>query len=55
VVEKDAHLAIGVLLVTERILNFGLAAICGTGEVVVAHGDGDATSELDLVVVEYDF
>jgi len=55
VVEKDAHLAIGVLLVTERILNFGLAAICGTGEVVVAHGDGDFAGKLNLVIVEDDF
>jgi len=54
VVEKDAHLSIVVLLVAEGVLDFGLAAILRTGEVVVAHGDCDLTAHIDMVVVEDD-
>ena len=48
--EANAQLAVGVPLVAERVLHFGLAAICSVGEVVGAHGDGNIASDINLVV-----
>jgi len=41
-----------VLLVAKGILDFGLAAVCGRSEIVVAHGDGNVAVQLNLMVVE---
>ena len=50
--EEDAHLAVRILLVAESVLNFGLASICSAGEEVVAHGNGNIASHINLVVVK---
>ena len=51
-VKEDAHLAVCILLVSERVLNFGLAPICSAGEEVRAHGKGSIAGDIDLVIVE---
>ena len=51
-VEANAQLAVGIPLVAERVLHFGLAAICSVGEVVGAHGNGNIAADIDLVVLE---
>ena len=53
--EEDAHLAVRILLVAESVLNFGLASICSAGEEVVAHGNGNIASDINLVVVKTTF
>ena len=50
--EEDAHLAVSILLVAESVLNFGLASICSAGEEVVAHGNGNIATDINLVVVK---
>merc|ERR1719423_548977 len=52
VVQKDAYLAVCILLVAESVLDLGLAPICRTGEEVVAHGNGNIATDIDLVIVE---
>ena len=52
--QEDAHVAVRILLIAERILHLGLASIGAAGEVVVAHGDGRVAIHLNLVVVEHD-
>ena len=50
--QEDAQLAVGVPFVAERVLHFGLAAICSVGEVVGAHGNGSLSTDINLVVLE---
>ena len=52
-VQEDAHIAVRILLIAERILHLGLASIGAAGEIVVAHGDGRVAIHLNLVVVEH--
>ena len=52
-VQENAHLAVGVLLVTKGVLHFGLASIRAAGEIVISHGNGRIAGHLDLVVVEH--
>eukprot|EP00962_Isochrysis_galbana_P034973 scaffold11920_cov108-Isochrysis_galbana.AAC.5 len=52
VVQEDAHLVVLLAaLVAERVLHLDLGAVGRIGEYIVAHGDGDGTAQLDLVVV----
>ena len=54
VVQADAHLAVGVALVAEGVLNLDNVAGGGAGEVVGAHGESDLPVAVDLVVLELD-
>ena len=54
--EEDAHLVIAVPPVDPGVLDLGLAAICGTGEVVVApHSSDHVANDLQRVVAESEF
>merc|ERR1719203_1518501 len=50
-VQDDAHLTIVAALVSKGVLDRRLLSGGGTGEVVVAHGNGNVTLNFDLVVV----
>jgi len=53
-VEEDAYLAVHIHFVAEGVFNFGLISSFGASEVVVAHGNGNVTSTLCLVVLKHD-
>merc|ERR1719476_675216 len=50
-VEEDAHFTVIAAFVPKGVLDLGLLSGGGTGEVVVAHGNGNVTLDFDLVVV----
>ena len=52
--EKDAELAISILLVPKGVLDLGLAVVIRCSEVVVPHGNGNISTDIDLVVVKND-
>jgi len=54
VVQVDAHLAVAVTLVAERVFDLGDAVVRRGVEVVLAHRLGSRAVEVDLVVVEDD-
>jgi len=54
VVQVDAHLAVVVPLVAERVLDLRDAVVRRGVEIVLAHRRRGRTVEVDLVVVEHD-
>ena len=50
-VQENAHFAVVAALVTEGVLNFGLAFRRRAGEIVVAHRESDVLLDDDFVVV----
>ena len=54
VVEEDADLSILIFLVAKRVFHLGLASVSSTCEVVVAHGNGNISVQVNLVVVKDD-